>query len=94
MRKKLTGVVTSNKRDKTLRVEIDRRYSHPMYGKIVRGRTVCQVHDEENVAKHGDTVEIEESRPISKTKRWNLVRVVKTSELAQLESESESEAQP
>jgi len=83
MKKQLTGVVTSDKRNKTLRVEIDRRYAHPIYGKIVRGRTVCQVHDEDNVAKHGDTVEIEECRPLSKTKRWKLVRVVKSSELAE-----------
>ncbi len=91
MRKKLTGVVTSDKRDKTVRVEIDRRYSHPMYGKIVRGRTVCQVHDDGNVAKHGDVVEIEECRPMSKTKRWKLLRVVKTSELAELSSDSEEQ---
>ena len=78
MKKKLIGVVTSNKRDKTLRVEIERRYRHPVYGKIVRGRTICHVHDEENTAKEGDTVEIIESRPRSKTKRWELVRVVES----------------
>jgi small subunit ribosomal protein S17 len=76
MKKKLIGVVTSSKRDKTLRVEIARRYRHTVYGKIVRGRTICQVHDEENTAKEGDTVEVVESRPRSKTKRWELVRVV------------------
>ena len=77
MRKRLTGVVISNKMDKTLRVEIDRRYRHPKYGKFVRGRTVCHVHDEENKAKPGDVVEIIESRPKSKTKRWDLVQIVK-----------------
>jgi len=76
MRKKLTGVVTSDKRDKSLRVEIERLYKHPQYGKIVRGKTVCHVHDEKNAAHQGDTVEIIESRPRSKTKRWELVRVV------------------
>lgn len=76
MKKILTGMVTSDKRDKTLRVEVERRYQHPLYGKIVRGRTVCHVHDEENQAKAGDRVEIVESRPMSKTKRWSLVKVV------------------
>lgn len=77
MRKRMTGVVTSAKRDKSLRVEIQRLHPHTMYGKIVRGRTICHVHDEQNEAKEGDTVEIIESRPRSKTKRWDLVRVVK-----------------
>jgi small subunit ribosomal protein S17 len=77
MRKRVTGVVTSNKMNKTLRVEIERRYRHPKYGKIIRGRTVCHVHDEENKAKPGDVVEIIESRPRSKTKRWDLVQIVK-----------------
>ncbi|MFQ5730627.1 MAG: 30S ribosomal protein S17 [Planctomycetaceae bacterium] len=78
MKKKLTGVVTSSKMDKSLRVEVPRRYRHPMYGKIVRGRTVCYTHDENNDAKEGDTVEIVECRPRSKTKRWELVRVVES----------------
>jgi|TARA_B100000809_G_scaffold247501_1_gene276597 small subunit ribosomal protein S17 len=78
MKKRLTGVVTSDKGDKTLRVEIGRRYRHSMYGKIVRGRTVCHVHDEANVAHSGDVVEIIECRPRSKTKRWDLVRVVES----------------
>jgi small subunit ribosomal protein S17 len=77
MRKRLTGIVTSNKMNKTLRVEIEHRYRHPKYGKIVRGRTVCHVHDENNKAKPGDVVEIIESRPRSKTKRWDLVQIVK-----------------
>ncbi len=78
MKKKLIGVVTSSKRDKTLRVEIERRYRHTVYGKIVRGRTICHVHDEENTAQEGDTVEVVECRPRSKTKRWELVRVVES----------------
>ena len=77
MRKKLIGVVTSDKMNKSLRVEIERRYQHARYGKIVRGRTICHVHDEQNAAHSGDMVEIIESRPRSKTKRWELVRVVK-----------------
>lgn len=78
MKKKLTGIVASSKMDKSLRVEVGRRYRHPKYGKIVRGRTVCYVHDENNDAKEGDTVEIVECRPRSKTKRWELVRVVES----------------
>ncbi|MEZ6045755.1 MAG: 30S ribosomal protein S17 [Planctomycetaceae bacterium] len=78
MKKKLTGTVTSSKRDKTLRVEVARRFRHQQYGKIVAGRTICQVHDEENSAKEGDLVEIEESRPLSKTKRWTLVQILES----------------
>lgn len=84
MKKRLVGVVTSDKMDKSLRVEIERLFKHPIYGKTVRGRTVCHVHDEHNTAKVGDLVEIVESRPRSKTKRWDLVRVVKPAVEAQL----------
>src|SRR5437773_9193273 len=72
----LTGVVTRDKATKTRRVEVPRLVRHAMYGKIMRRRTVCYAHDEENVSKNGDTVEIEESPPISKLKRWVLKRVV------------------
>ncbi len=76
MRKRLTGVVTSDRADKTRRVEIERRFKHPKYGKYVRSRTVCHVHDERNESHVGDLVEIIESRPRSKTKRWDLVRII------------------
>ncbi len=72
----VTGVVTRDKASQTRRVEIPRLVRHAMYGKTMRRRTVCYAHDEENVSKIGDTVEIEESRPISKLKRWVLKRVV------------------
>ncbi len=72
----LVGVVASDKMSKTRRVEIDRLVKHPKYGKIVRRRTVCHVHDEGNVSAMGDTVEIVECRPLSRTKRWKLVRVL------------------
>lgn len=75
------GVVTSDKMAKTRRVEIARKVKHPKYGKIIRKRTVCYVHDENNESHAGDTVEIVESRPMSKQKRWNLVRVVEKSRL-------------
>ena len=78
MKKVLIGTVKSDKMDKSLRVEIERRFKHAKYGKIVRARTVCHVHDEENSAKEGDVVEIVECRPRSKMKRWELVRVVES----------------
>ena len=72
----VVGVVTRDKAAKTRRVEIPRLVRHPMYGKTMRLRTVCYAHDEENVSKIGDTVEIEEAPPTSKLKRWLLKRVV------------------
>ena len=77
-----TGVVTSDKMDKTRRVEIPRLVKHPRYGKYIKRRTVCKVHDEKNESHIGDTVEIMETRPISKTKNWRLMRVVRKSALA------------
>ena len=80
-KKVAVGVVTSDKMSKTRRVEIPRKVKHPKYGKIIRKRTVCYVHDENDESDVGDTVEIVESRPLSKLKRWNLVRVVEKSRL-------------
>jgi len=64
---------------KTRRVEVPRLVRHPRYEKLIRRRTVCIVHDEKNESRQGDMVEIVESRPRSRTKRWELVRVVKRS---------------
>jgi len=75
-KKVAVGVVTSDKMKKTRRVEIARLVKYPKYGKIVRRRTVCYVHDEQEQSSMGDTVEIIECRPMSKLKRWNLVSVV------------------
>ncbi|MEM9353207.1 MAG: 30S ribosomal protein S17 [Planctomycetota bacterium] len=83
-KKQLTGVVTSDKTDKTRRVEIDRLVRHPKYGKFIKRRTVCHVHDEKNESAFGDTVEIIECPPRSKTKRWDLVRVVAKSQLVDI----------
>src|SRR3954465_12503251 len=71
------GVVPRDKMDKTRRVEIPRLVKHPRYGKYIRRRTVCYVHDEKNESRAGDTVQIMETRPLSKQKTWRLVRVVK-----------------
>ncbi|MDR1480643.1 MAG: 30S ribosomal protein S17 [Planctomycetaceae bacterium] len=72
----IVGVVTSDKMQKTRRVEVSRLVKYPKYGKYVKRRTVCYAHDEENSSVVGDTVEIIESRPLSRLKRWQLVRIV------------------
>ena len=86
MKKILRGVVTSDRRDKTVRVEIERRYRHRKYGKIVRSRLACHVHDPRNEASEGDLVEIIESQPLSKTKRWQLVRIIRAADNADIDA--------
>lgn len=73
-------IVEKHGRDKTIKVRIDRQVQHPKYGKFIKRRGFLQVHDEKNEARKGDTVEIMECRPISKTKNWRLVKVIKRSE--------------
>ena len=75
-RRTAVGVVTSDKMNKTRRVEIPRLVKHARYGKYIRRRTICHVHDEKNESRRGDTVEIMETRPLSKTKNWRLFRIV------------------
>ena len=70
------GVVTSDKNSKTRRVEIPRLVQHPRYGKYIRKKTICYVHDENDESHLGDLVEIIEGRRRSKTKRWELVRIL------------------
>ena len=69
----LTGVVTSNKADKTITVKIERKVKHPLYGKVVKRASKVHVHDENNSASIGDIVSVKECRPISKTKTWVIV---------------------
>jgi len=71
-----TGSVVSDKMDKSAVVLIERRVKHPVYGKFVRKSTKLHIHDENNECGVGDTVQITECRPISKTKSWKLVKVV------------------
>lgn len=78
------GVVTSDSAAKSCRVEISRLVKHPKYGKYLRRRTVCHVHDETNESGKGDMVEIVECRPKSKLKRWELVRVIEKGRLIDL----------
>src|SRR5258706_11372945 len=75
-RKARLGEVISNKMTKTIIVRVERRFPHPRYKKVVTGYSKFYVHDEKNEAKIGDRVRIEETRPLSKTKRWRLVEVV------------------
>jgi len=72
----LTGRVISDKMDKSITVLIERRVKHPLYGKFIRRSTKFHVHDEENSCREGDTVQIVECRPISKTKSWRLHKIV------------------
>ena len=74
----LTGVVTSNKSDKTITVKIERKVKHPLYGKVVKRASKVHAHDENNSASIGDIVSVKECRPISKTKTWVLVSDEKT----------------
>jgi small subunit ribosomal protein S17 len=76
LRKNRTGVVSSNKMDKTITVNVERKVKHPLYGKFLKKTTKFHAHDEKNECSIGDTVKIMESRPLSKTKRWRLVEVV------------------
>ncbi|GAB2834612.1 small ribosomal subunit protein uS17 [Ferruginibacter profundus] len=76
LRKTKLGVVSSNKMDKTITVNVERKVKHPLYGKFVKKSTKFHAHDEKNECNIGDTVKIMESRPLSKTKRWRLVEVV------------------
>ena len=76
-RKERIGVVVSDKMDKTISVRVDWVTHHPVYNKIMRKATKFKAHDEKNSAKMGDTVKIQETRPMSKTKRWRLVEIIK-----------------
>lgn len=81
LKRTLVGKVVSDKMDKTISVLIERRVKHPLYGKIVRRSKKYLAHDETNQAKIGDTVEIQESRPISKNKSWVLAKVIQVAQI-------------
>ena len=76
LRKTRTGLVTSNKMDKTITVAVERKVKHPIYGKFINRTTKFKAHDEENTAGIGDVVRIMETRPLSKDKRWRLVEII------------------
>ena len=76
LQRTLQGVVASDKGDKTIKVVVNYQMKHPKYGKYLKRRTVLHAHDENNQAREGDTVEIAECRPLSKTKHHRLTRVL------------------
>lgn len=75
-RKEKTGIVVSNKMEKSIIVSVERRVKHPKYGKFVKLTSKFHAHDERNECNIGDTVSIMETRPLSKTKNWRLVQIV------------------
>ena len=76
LRKTRIGIVSSNKMNKTVTVNVERKVKHPIYGKFVKKTTRFHAHDEKNECAVGDVVKIMETRPLSKTKRWRLLEVV------------------
>ena len=76
LRKTRTGLVTSDKMDKTITVAVERKVKHPIYGKFVKKTTKFHAHDEKGECGIGDVVKIIETRPLSKTKRWRLVEII------------------
>tara|TARA_Y100000746_G_scaffold230487_1_gene242173 strand:+ start:342 stop:596 length:255 start_codon:yes stop_codon:yes gene_type:complete len=76
LRKQREGIVTSNKMDKTITVEVQRRVKHPIYGKYVKKTSKLTAHDDQNQCDIGDLVRVMETRPISKNKRWRLTKIV------------------
>ena len=88
----LVGTVVSDKTDKTVTVKVERKVKHPLYGKIIRRSKKYHAHDEANEFKPGDTVRIEETRPISKTKTWRVLDRVQASKGVAIEADLEVEA--
>ncbi len=82
-RKSLVGVVTSRSGDKSVKVTIAYKIPHPLYKKVVNRKTVVHAHDEKNETKVGDRVEIMETRPLSKLKRWRITRVVEVAPVSE-----------
>ena len=76
VRKIMRGMVTSTKMDKTIVVQVDRKVRHPIYEKFVSKRTKLYAHDEQSEAVVGDIVELSQTRPLSKLKRWRLLRII------------------
>ncbi len=76
LRKERTGLVRSNKMDKTVVVAVERKVKHPKYGKFVKKTTTFFAHDDKNECGIGDTVKISETRPMSKNKRWRMVEII------------------
>ena len=93
-RRTVTGVVTADKMDKTVKVRVERLVQHPQFSKTLRKHYVCYAHDEKREAKMGDKVELMESRPISKLKHWRLVRVVEKAVAGSATEDARDAARP
>ncbi len=83
----LVGTVVSDKTDKTVVVRVERKVKHPMYGKIIRRSKKYHAHDEDNAVKVGETVRIEETRPLSKLKTWKVIERVTAGKTAAVEAD-------
>lgn len=83
----LIGTVVSDKTDKTVVVRVERKVKHPMYGKIIRRSKKYHAHDEDNAVKVGETVRIEETRPLSKLKTWKVIERVTASKGVAVEAD-------
>ena len=88
----LTGTVVSDKGDKTVVVRVERKVKHPLYGKIIRRSKKYHAHDADNAYKTGETVRIEETRPISKTKTWQVIERVQAGKGQAVEANLDVEA--
>lgn len=75
-KRQVSGIIVSNKMDKTVVVQVERLVRHPLYKKYIRRRNKFTAHDKDNACRIGDRVEITESRPLSKTKRWRVIRII------------------
>ena len=93
-RRTVTGVVTADKMDKTVKVRVERLVQHPQFSKTLRKHYDCYAHDEKREAKMGDRVELMESRPLSKLKHWRLVRVVERAVVGSVTDDARSAARP
>ena len=93
-RRTVTGVVTADKMDKTVRVRVERLVAHPQFSKTLRKHYVCYAHDEKREARMGDRVELMESRPLSKLKHWRLVRVVERAVAGSATADARHAARP
>ncbi len=89
-RKTEIGMVASDKMTKTRRVVVERLVPHPKYGKMLKRRTICHAHDESNSSRKGDMVEIMETRPLSRLKRWRITRIVRPGAQQALAGEDET----
>jgi len=93
-RRTVTGVVTADKMEKTVKVRVERLVAHPQFSKTLRKHYVCYAHDEKREARMGDKVELMESRPLSKLKHWRLVRVVEKAVAGSATADARDAARP